>query len=178
MKLKMACQFLTAMALLAGVQAHAAYDVYVYQAGRDVEAQGNGSIDLSALTPAGTGQLNAFIQSMPAALSLGSSDSTGMVYEGLLSGPIAGGTDINDHPASESSGDFVGIAGILHRIVVPDDYISGQHLTSSARWNDYTIADIGIKPGTYTWTWGYGSTQDSFTLHVGTAPAVIAPSAR
>lgn len=170
MRIKAAYQLLALAALLVSAQAQAAYDVYVYQNGQNVEAYGSGSINLSALTPAQYGHTDAFIQSLPAALAIGSSDASGLAYEGRITGPFEAGSDFDAHHATKSQGDLVAIAGILHRVVVPQHYVSGEQLTSSAFWRSQTIAGLGFTPGSYTWTWGTGGTQDSFTVHIGPPP--------
>jgi hypothetical protein len=60
-------------------------------------------------------------------------------------------------------------------LVVPAGYISGTALSEDSTWNNQTFGDLGVTPGTYVWTWGSGSTADSFTLIIGAA-AVPEPS--
>jgi hypothetical protein len=55
---------------------------------------------------------------------------------------------------------------------VPHDYVSDSPLSSTATFNqpdDLTFADLGVKPGTFEWTWGTGANQN-FTLVIGEVP--------
>jgi hypothetical protein len=40
-------------------------------------------------------------------------------------------------------------------------------LSNGATWSHDTLADLGVTPGTYVWTWGSNADQ-SFTLEIGT----------
>ena len=55
-------------------------------------------------------------------------------------------------------------------LLVPEGYVSGNALSSSATWNNATFASLGVTPGTYVWTWGTGANQN-FTLIIGRAGA-------
>jgi len=51
--------------------------------------------------------------------------------------------------------------------LVPEFYVSGTALSSSASWLDQTFSSLGVIPGTYTWTWGTGLPNQNFTLVIG-----------
>jgi hypothetical protein len=69
--------------------------------------------------------------------------------------------------ASAASGNLVTLISAAY-LEVPVGYISGSNLgTSTATWNNQTIANLGLIPGTYIYTWGSGASVDSFTLNIG-----------
>jgi VPDSG-CTERM motif len=49
---------------------------------------------------------------------------------------------------------------------VPQGYASGSALSSSATWNNATLASLGVTPGIYVWIWGEGADQN-FDLEIG-----------
>ena len=49
---------------------------------------------------------------------------------------------------------------------VPDGYVSGTALSSSATFNNVTLVTLFVTPGTYVWKWGDGADQN-FTLQIG-----------
>ena len=59
--------------------------------------------------------------------------------------------------------------GLFGQLSVPDGYVSGAALLSSATWNNATFASLGVTPGTYVWTWGTGGPNQNFTLIIGGA---------
>ncbi len=151
-----------ALALLAG-SAHAAYTVQVVESGGDVVASGSGSLLLAGAVPAGGGSTVSFVAPSLGLLHTG---TTGNVSQyGGITGPAAFGTGPLT-PASSSSGALVGIRSVLGRFFVPQGYVSGAPLTSSAVWSGVTFADLGLTPGTYVWTWP----GDSFTVNVIATP--------
>jgi hypothetical protein len=66
------------------------------------------------------------------------------------------------------SGDDVGINNFWtpKSIDVPSGYVSNTALSDSATYNDETFAHLGVTPGIYTWTWGTGLENQTFTLIV------------
>lgn len=51
-------------------------------------------------------------------------------------------------------------------IQVPDGFESGGSINSSAFFSNTTIANLGLRPGQYTWSWGSGGTAESITMTV------------
>jgi hypothetical protein len=151
-----------------------AYIVTFSQVGANVVATGSGSINTTALTSAGTTTtLAPRVTANNAAVALGPAGPNVDVYVGF-SGPTQFGTG-GQVDASTSSGQRVGIrAGNLAGAIglfVPLNYVSGQTLSNSSNtWNTTTIAALGLNPGTYTWTWGTGSTSDAFVVFI---PAAV-----
>jgi hypothetical protein len=75
--------------------------------------------------------------------------------------------------ATTGSGDAVAVFNLLDDlnnfvIVVPQGYVSGGKLSSSATWDDTNFVSLGVTPGFYTWTWGNGA--NTFTLDAVAAP--------
>ena len=73
--------------------------------------------------------------------------------------------------ANTSIGDIVAIQGFLGGFLfVPQGYVSGAPLSSSATWNNQTLDSLGVAPGTYGWSWGTGAgANQNFTLQIGPA---------
>ena len=67
--------------------------------------------------------------------------------------------------ADTGSGDGVGI--FRRSIIVPQGYVSGSALSSSAIFNNATFASLGVTPGIYVWAWGTGLANQNFTLQIG-----------
>ncbi|MDQ6647236.1 MAG: PEP-CTERM sorting domain-containing protein [Pseudomonadota bacterium] len=144
------------------------YVLQVVQQGNRVIASGSGAFDLSGLTAK-----DQYL-SVPAAVL----PSVGYVYTGEattrldgytgFSGPTSVGTGDFIIAATTATGDAVGIFGSsdyygFPLIFVPTGYVSGTALMSSATWDNESFANLGVTPGTFTWTWGTEAGQ-SFTL--------------
>jgi hypothetical protein len=71
--------------------------------------------------------------------------------------------------ADTGSGDGVGIFGSGSNtfLILPQGYVSGTALSSSATWNNTTLASLGVTPGIYGWAWGTGLEHQNFDLEIG-----------
>ena len=159
-----------ALALLVSGNTFAAHTLYFFESGGDVIASGSGSLNVTALAPAGSGPLLPII--IPgAALVFTGPAGTGNAYAGI-SGPSTLGAGFGVFPATTASGDIVGLDGGMFPgfVFTPASYVSGSPLATSATWPATTLAGMDLTPGTYTWTWGTGSSADSYTIHVGVTP--------
>lgn len=79
---------------------------------------------------------------------------------------IGGGATTTVSPSS-SSGDSFGINGSDDFLFTPQGYTSGDQLNGSMTFNNTTLLELGLTPGTtYVWTWGSGDNADSYTLNV------------
>ncbi len=159
----------------------AAVTVNFYEQGGDVIAEASGSLDVTGLSPVGTGQ-SAFI----------GTDST--TYFGYVFGAILPGTQdsfnitftveqpfgpLAEPPTSSSAGTF-GIAGELagglgpnnDLLYLPGGYVSGDTFNTSSTWAGATLASLNLIPGTYTFTYA----ADSVTFNVLTSPPLPPPS--
>jgi hypothetical protein len=143
------------------------------EAGSDVVATGDGSLNLSVLTgPTQAGALGVVFPAGPAVVLGTSNFGLDDFYQGA-SGPSALGPGGQAAPDSGAL-THVGVTGAS--LIVPHDYQSGKPLTSSSTWANTTLSGLGLTPGTYTWTWGSGPTADFFTVQIGpVTPAVPAP---
>ncbi|WP_423460659.1 IPTL-CTERM sorting domain-containing protein [Ottowia sp. VDI28] len=160
-----------ATALMVGGYAQAAYTAYIYQSGPNVTATGSGSINLAAMAYEGDDMVPPGVQPDPDIILLGAEGNIS-VYSGTVNGPGSIGSGGSAIFADAGTGPLAGIQGAYGLIAVPLSYVSGASLgASTATWNGTTIAGLGLVPGTYTWTWGSGSTADSFTLRIGVAPS-------
>jgi hypothetical protein len=67
------------------------------------------------------------------------------------------------------------IAQTTSGIGLPVGYISGTAIHATSTWFGKTIADMGLVPGTYVWTWGLGrEDSDSLTLNIAPEPTTFA----
>lgn len=141
------------------------------QVGSNVVATGSGTLDLTGLTYAGT--YNGAAEVYPAAGDLlEGNGGTFDIYQGITSVNGSFGTGA-ETLASTSTGDPLGVGGANSYIFVSQSYVSGTALSSTATFDNTTLAALGVTAGIYTWTWGgTGPADDSITLYAG----VPAPS--
>ena len=52
-------------------------------------------------------------------------------------------------------------------LFLPRNYVSGNPLSDSITFNEETIHSLGLRPGTFTWTWGTGLPNQNLTLIIG-----------
>ena len=160
--------FTAVTASLFSIRAAEAYTVTLKQMGANVVANGSGAFNLTGLSFLASGtQGGAILQPPIGAIVTGTTDSASVTFFSGFSGPTSFGSG-NGDIASSGSGDRVGIVGLFGQLSVPDGYVSGAALLSSATWNNATFASLGVTPGTYVWSWGAGGNQ-RFTLIIGGA---------
>jgi hypothetical protein len=161
--------FTAVTASLFSVRPAEAYTVTLQQMGANVVANGSGAINLTGLSFLASGtQGGAILQPPIGAIVTGTTDSANVTFFSGFSGPTSFGSG-NGDIASSGSGDRVGIVGLFGQLSVPDGYVSGAALLSSATWNNATFASLGVIPGTYVWSWGTGLRNQNFTLIIGGA---------
>jgi hypothetical protein len=150
-----------------------AYVVTFSQVGANVVATGSGSINTTDLSFASnTNTMAPRVNASTAAVALGPAPSSVGDYFGFI-GPTKFGTGAQFN-ADTSSGMRVSINGNTNDLFLPVNYESGTFLsTSTNTWNNKTIAGLGLTPGTYTWTWGKGSTSDTFVVTIVPEPASL-----
>lgn len=168
---------LVATALVAALwcapAARAAFVIDFGQVGSGVVATGSGSFDLTDLT-----NYNFSPWTNSGWIAPGSYDiiGTGSIDAwGGFTGPSAfGSTAVAGGPASSNTGELVGIAPSFPALYIPTSYVSGNSFSSSSTWDATSLADLGLTPGTYVWSWGSGANADSFTINVVPEPASFA----
>ena len=186
----MKCQTLLAAAVLLGatVAADASpYLVTMQQVGSNVVATGSGDIDPTGLT-AGTFQTFSGAQiggsdgGNPEAVVIVASGGVNQIFG--APGSISGPTSLTPFftLADSSSGDAVGLLtgpstdGLNDVLEAPIGYMPDTLLNSTSTYDNTTLANLGVTPGTYEWTWGSGVDQ-SFTLDIVAPSAVPLPAA-
>lgn len=164
-------RLLLVLSLWCLTNAHAVYTVTMTESAGNVEALGSGSLNVTGLTrnPISPITQTSYVSPNDASVAVGPRSFTPAdIYE-TVTGPASTGSGTLLQ-SNSGSGDLVGI-DTGTSLVVPENYVSGVPLTSSATWTGTTFAGLGLTPGTYTWTWGSGPNADSFVLQVGPAPA-------
>ena len=166
--------FGVAVMSLFSVQPVQAYSVTLEQVGSNVVATGSGAIDLTGLT-----FTNFFSGSLGPGINphwrsaqgfsfifTGPSSSSMNFYFGAT-GPTSFGFGSIFWPASSGSGYMVGIGTSIfgNALSVPRGYVSGTALSGMATYTGKNFATLGVRPGTYVWTWGIGRNQN-FTLQI------------
>jgi hypothetical protein len=166
------------ISLLSPLPAWAVIVITVQQEGADVVIRGSGSADTASLT-SDDGTASDFtnvltdVQLYAGLAAFG--DGEVRLWSGLL-GPLLIGSDptVAAIPETSSNGDLFGIisAGALgtSQLVLPTAYLSGTRLSGTSRFANYTLAELGLSPGTLFWTWGTGENADSLALQIGSAP--------
>ena len=159
--------FAIAVTSLFSVRPVQAYTVTLEQVGSNVVATGTGAFNLTGLTF----QNNFFnappqIQANFSLLITGPGGANQSQYTGFI-----GPTNFGSGPlifADTGSGDGVGIVGSGSNtfLIVPQGYVSGAALSSSATWNNVTLASLGVTPGIYGWAWGTGLEDQNFDLEI------------
>lgn len=145
--------------------------ITVSQVGSDVVATGVGTMNLTALTSAGTFNGGACIDSTYAFMQVGpTSGVTQAKYTGI-SGPSSFGSGLFTG-ATSGTGDSVGFSGDAGYLLVPNGYVSGNPLSGSATFANATLSGLGLTPGTTTYSWGSGATADSLTLNIAAVPEI------
>jgi hypothetical protein len=130
-----------------------------------------GTIDLAALSIFENASAEASMAPFEGILDTGPTSFTLVdEYQGAITGPKSFGSGLLLTAANSGSGDMVGISDgpVFGQpiVTVPSGYVSGVALSDMATYDNTTLGTLGATPGTYTWTWGSGPTEDSFTLDI------------
>ncbi|MCX5952109.1 MAG: hypothetical protein NTZ40_01115 [Cyanobacteria bacterium] len=92
-----------------------------------------------------------------------------------LTGPSSFGNDPNFTANPKTgSGDLFGLVSQNGTgksiLVLPLNYVSGAILDGTSRFNDSTLAGLGLSPGVFSWSWGSHPNADSFQIKVEPVP--------
>jgi hypothetical protein len=152
----------------------ASYVITVQQDGNDVVASGSGSIDTADLGTPDSASWNSMFMAASAGVWVGDDASTDVYHftSAIQQFGTSGHID-----ATSSTGDITGIFGRVGAIYVPQGYVSGTALAGTATYQDESLSDLGLTPGTYTWNWGSGADADFFSVVIADAAPVPEPSA-
>jgi hypothetical protein len=155
--------FTAVTASLFSVQSAQAFTMTMEQMGSNVVVTGTGAINLTGLNFRGSGDfIDTGVQANRALIgNLGMQLRFMDDYMGYI-GPTNFGHGGFFAPDT-TSGDFVALFGSVGFLLVPHSYVSRTALSNSMTFNNATVASLGVRPGTYEWTWGDGANQN-FTL--------------
>ena len=164
--------------ILLASPASAAYLITYEQIGSNVVSTGNGSL-LTGFTPSNTGgTFQGYVNPFFPELYVGSGVYSRYVFNSVF-GPDAIGTEVTTF-ANSSTGNFVGFyyLGTQLNVLVASNYLSGADLgTSTATYNNRTLAGLGLNPGNYVYNFLSSTGADSITVQIGNAaPAVPEPA--
>lgn len=148
-------------------EAKATYILDVNQVGSNVVFTGSGTIDTKDLTLEFTQGIVPEIHSQISVITVGTAAS-GNVYDGSgdITGPASFGTGPVSVAPDTASGDITGIGAGGVQLAVPAGYVSGSALSGGMVIDFATYSNLGIAPGTFTWSWGSGDDADSFILNI------------
>jgi hypothetical protein len=176
---------LAAMAILPlGTRmAKAEFIITFSQDGASVEASGTGSLNLSGLSlyTINSGTPYPFVDANAGTVAVGTvPPGSTDVYTGTISGPAtfgSGGNTIATSGAGTApNAGGAGIDASVGELFIPGGYDGGT-FTVNSTWDGTTISDLGLTPGTYTWTWGSETDADSLEVIIpATAASVPEPS--
>ena len=147
-------------------EAQAAATITFSQVGNDVQATISGFLDLTGINPDGallTGTSKVRGAGLGANVVIGESGSNSPTSYIAISGPQTIGCSTSTINASSASTDPNGPFGInmsSNRLIVPNGFGSGNAFSASSTWNGATISSLGLKSGTYHYTWP----RDSLTI--------------
>src|SRR5215831_5949629 len=155
------CMTVSLVLAAAGLARASTFVVTLAQVGPDVVATGSGTIDLTGLTSFGSAFANNEMFPAHGIIGVGPSGTKDQ-YSGET-GPSNFGPGNPSFPSS-FSGDSVSLEDFGLGIDVPQGYVSGASLSGSATFAGTMLANLGLTPGVYTWTWNSGA--NSFVIDV------------
>ena len=151
----------------------AVFTINVVETGGNVVATGSGTVNISGLgvfSLSGTTQPSPLVLPSNKAISLHSNGNLPIhLWVGAVTGPSFGSGPRID--ADSGSGDVFQISS--GALILSNSYVSGNPLNNSATWTGKSFANLGLTPGSYTFSWGTGLNADTFVLNIG---PVVSPT--
>ena len=141
------------------------FNVTITQVGNDVVWSGSGSFNLTALTSDGPGSIGGGYQSGQAIWAIGENSSVD-TYSGTITYPASFGT--SNVAVTSNTGSTFGIlpGGSGRLLYVPSGYVSNTNISGTSTYANKTIAEAGLTPGTYTWSWGSGANASTLVMTI------------
>jgi hypothetical protein len=145
--------------------------VNIQEFGSNVVVTGSGTINTTALSNIGTTNNFGLVEG---GFPLGSFVVVGptqivsqQVYSGITGPPIFGtGPQFR---ADSGAGNTFGV--VANNVLdLPIGYVSGSFLKGTSTYSGQTVSSLGLTPGTYVYTWGSGSSADSFAVNISPVP--------
>jgi hypothetical protein len=137
------------------------------ESGGNVVATATGSINLTALRAVSPVDITPFISPTEGEIFVGPA-ATNEEFEAITPPQEFGPGGLTR--ATSVTGQSFGIAGSGGALDLPTGYTSEAPLSGTATWSGQTFASLGITPGTYTFTWGSGTSADFFTINAAVVP--------
>ena len=162
----------SALALTAPLPAFSAVLITAENVGSDVVITAAGDLNLEAFIGPVFGSGFGAINSTGGLIEVGPTFTVHQTYFGI-SGPVSFG-DGGMHVTNTGQGGGIGVRALEGTLIVPDPYQSGEPLSAEMIFEDTTIDEMGLTPGTYVWTWGSGPTSDHLTLQIVPEPSSLA----
>ncbi|HZZ28456.1 MAG TPA: hypothetical protein VFE46_10685 [Pirellulales bacterium] len=142
----------------------------------NVVANGSGDVNLGSAT-AVSFSIGAEMSSFSDLIVNGPATTTSVfeyTFSTALTGPASFGTVFPITPASSGSGSLFmfsnpGFGSFV--LAVPTSYTTDTAIIDSSTYTGKTLANLGLSPGTFTWTMGTGLTENTVTINVSSTPA-------
>ena len=165
----------TATLFVLSSQVKADVVVNFVESGGNVLSSASGSIDFGSITPtSGIFSQTARVAPAGADFNVGPAVVTPVDFytDSSGTGPLSFGTGGTTN-ADTGSGDFFGLSGggIGISLFLPSGYASGTPIASASSYTGQSFTDLGITPGSYS----YSAGPNTITLNVG-AVAVPEPA--
>ena len=152
-------------------ETQAAATITFSQVGSDVQATISGSFDLTGLNaPVTPGTPNARVRAGGSGANVvigptaGARTKSYIPITGPITGPTYIGCSTDSIDASLGTATPSGMFGINMatpaRLLVPENYQTGDNVSASATWTGASISSLGLIEGTYQYTWA----GDSLTI--------------
>jgi hypothetical protein len=151
--------------------------ITILEVGGNIVVSGTGSVNLTALTSAGSNAIVDRVDPDNASVTIVEGNGSYVVdqYSGFT-GPTSFGTGAGSlgSNAAINSNNF-GFDTVTGLIYVPQGYVSGSQLSGGTQYVGESYSSMGVDAGSYTWNWGSGGNADSITVQVG-APITPTPT--